>query len=632
MDQKEHLSCNPDPLVEFSDTMAQWYCCFQTAKTEQRPQRKQPSDSSPYWIVHAMACPGPVLMTGRLKRAGITLPELKKFDGKHILMVTDASGLPLGFDVLDYERFSWLFNTDGAGRLNTEAARTAETIATLLQRCMDVPMDGGMPRKPKSLRVNDEILHRLVHRHMLKQGKVLDMELWPRSLKSWKPLDQKGLPAFSLRWPPTRYCSVCKRRSFPSRLQECSRCTTVFYCEDKCFGEDAEHERWCARLASYMQHEAQLADLPFSYTAEVTSEDFSLEDFLFKNKLLSSYWVHWSLLVRSAQPHSVTRDAWLKGHSNVYEPLKLEAEVLMVDLGPFNVPSVRNPLVSWHQYYEWRGLSLSSVVAPLLSSSLSIYYIITSLVPKHFPEVNILRKQSLRIHIIESYRELHTLLTFWELSVLLPHVTFELVFICEQLPSWFNKIELLIHKTNGSVGVSDSSLVPQQKADERSIRVKVYCGTYHVLQEPKPDLVIGFKPLFLCKDSWFSTLVKLQSLRVPAFFCEFSELRCESSQQVMNKATGGDVSPPTINPFHCPLRINGGDNRLPRYSNSFIFHLVYKPLANVQQPVPVYDPSARSALRSLSYPNPTIRERKAAAQRRRTRQGKMKKKKMSGRH
>lgn len=75
-------------------------------------------------------------------------------------MVTDASGLPLGFDVLDYERFSWLFNTDGAGRLNTEAARTAETIATLLQRCMDVPMDGGMPRKPKSLRVNDEILHR----------------------------------------------------------------------------------------------------------------------------------------------------------------------------------------------------------------------------------------------------------------------------------------------------------------------------------------------------------------------------------------------------------------------------------------------------------------------------------------
>ena len=39
--------------------------------------------------------------------------------------------------------------------------------------------------------------------------------------------------------------------------------------------------------------------------------------------------------------------------------------------------------VSWRQYCDWRGIGLSSLVAPLLSSPLSIYYIITSLVPKH---------------------------------------------------------------------------------------------------------------------------------------------------------------------------------------------------------------------------------------------------------
>ncbi|XP_044040603.1 zinc finger MYND domain-containing protein 15-like [Siniperca chuatsi] len=640
MDRKELVSGNRDPLLEFSDTMADWYRCLQTARAEQRnvmrsPCGKRPLDSSPYWIVHVMDCSGPVPVAGRLKRAGTCLSELRKYDGKSILMVTDASGLPLGFDVLNHRWSSCLCGTDLAGGEGSGAMRTFYKIVLLLQRCMDAPMGGGMPRQPKRLRVNDKILHRLLHHHMLRQGnKILGVELWPRALRSWEPLDQEGPLAFSLRWPPIRYCNICKRRSFPSRLQECSQCKAVFYCKDKCFPADAEHEHWCAKLASYMAHEAQLADLPFSFAAEVTSEDFSLEDFLFKNKLVSSYWVHWSLLERSPQPHIVNANAycnWLKGHSNAYEPLRQEADLFMFGPDPHSLPRLKKPLVSWHQYYEWRGLSLSSVVAPLLSSPLSIYYIITSLVPKHFPEMNILKKHSLRIHIIESYRESHTLLTFWELSVLLPHVTFELVFIGEQLPSWCDKRQLLIQKMNGSVTVTDSSLMLHQKNDKRSIKVKVYRSTYHKLQEPEPDLVIGFKPAFLRNDSWFSTLPKLQSLRVPAFFCDISELRCESSQQVMNEATGGAVSSPTINPFHCPLRINGGDNRLPRYSNGFIFHLLYKPLANVQHPEVVVSSSVRPdqhTRSSLESPHLTFRERKAAAQRRRHKQAKMKRKKM----
>lgn len=45
--------------------------------------------------------------------------------------------------------------------------------------------------------------------------------------------------------------------------------------------------------------------------------------------------------------------------------------------------SVVSSSVSWRQYYEWRGLSLSCPVAPVLSSALSVYYIVTSLVPTH---------------------------------------------------------------------------------------------------------------------------------------------------------------------------------------------------------------------------------------------------------
>lgn len=38
---------------------------------------------------------------------------------------------------------------------------------------------------------------------------------------------------------------------------------------------------------------------------------------------------------------------------------------------------------SWQQYYAWRGLPLSSPLAALLSYPLSLYYIVTSLVPQH---------------------------------------------------------------------------------------------------------------------------------------------------------------------------------------------------------------------------------------------------------
>ncbi|KAM9407661.1 zinc finger MYND domain-containing protein 15-like [Salvelinus alpinus] len=103
----------------------------------------------------------------------------------------------------------------------------------------------------------------------------------------------------------------------------------------------------------------------------------------------------------------------------------------------------------------------------------------------------------------------------------------------------------------------------------------------------------AFRPAILLQESWLSILPRLQSLRVPAYFCEVGELSCECSQQVMSQATGGTLSPPHVNPFHCPLRITGGDNMLPWYSNAFIFHLRYKPLHSEKRP-------------SVAYPKPRL--------------------------
>ncbi|XP_064795136.1 zinc finger MYND domain-containing protein 15-like isoform X1 [Oncorhynchus masou masou] len=274
--------------------------------------------------------------------------------------------------------------------------------------------------------------------------------------------------------------------------------------------------------------------------------------------------------------------------------------------------------VLWSQYCEWRGISLSSPAAVLLSSPLSIYYIITSMVPRDFPELNIQKKQSLKIHIIDSYREFHCLKVFWELSVLLPHMTFELVFIGEGLPPESDEEQLFLQKKNGLVNLVNPSFTPDEKLDRRSIRVKGYRRAYHMLQGPKPDLVIGFRPAILHQESWLSTLPRLQSLRVPAYFCEVGELSCVCSQQVMSQATGGTLSPPHINPFHCPLRITGGDNMLPWYSNAFIFHLRYKPVHSEKRPSVAYPKApplqVETANQEPDYPvKMSRRDRKQAA-------------------
>nr|XP_046185592.1 zinc finger MYND domain-containing protein 15-like [Oncorhynchus gorbuscha] len=197
-------------------------------------------------------------------------------------------------------------------------------------------------------------------------------------------------------------------------------------------------------------------------------------------------------------------------------------------------------------------------------------------------------------------------------------MTFELVFIGEGLPPESDEEQLFLQKKNGRVHLVNPSFTPDEKLDRRSIRVKGYRRAYHMLQGPKPDLVIGFRPAILHQESWLSTLPRLQSLRVPAYFCEVGELSCVCSQQVMSQATGGTLSPAHINPFHCPLRITGGDNMLPWYSNAFIFHLRYKAVHSEKRPSVAYPKApplqVETANQEPDYPvKMSRRDRKQAA-------------------
>ncbi|KAL0970481.1 hypothetical protein UPYG_G00242650 [Umbra pygmaea] len=82
-------------------------------------------------------------------------------------------------------------------------------------------------------------------------------------------------------------------------------------------------------------------------------------------------------------------------------------------------------------------------------------------------------------------------MVFWELSVLLPRMNFELLFIGEGLPTESDEEQLLRWLALPVWLLVSSSSSPDQKLYKRSIRIKAYSRAYHMVQGPKPDLVIG---------------------------------------------------------------------------------------------------------------------------------------------
>ncbi|XP_058415911.1 zinc finger MYND domain-containing protein 15 isoform X2 [Diceros bicornis minor] len=442
-----------------------------------------------------------------------------------LLLVTDEHGTILGIDLL-------MDGTQGNADRVSGTENLAPRAYALLCHSMTCPMGSGDPRKPRQLTVGDPQLHR----ELVSLVPRLGVKLAKTPMRTWGP--RPGFTFASLR---ARTCHVCHRHSFEVKLTPCPQCSAVLYCGEACLRadwrrcpDDVSHRFWCPRLAAFMERAGELATLPFTYTA-----------------------------------------------GDPYQLLQGDGPALMPPVPP---DSPRGLFGSWQDYYTWRGLSLDSPMAVLLTYPLTVYYIITHLVPQSFPELNIQNKQSLKIHVVEAGKEFDLVMVFWELLVLLPHMALELQFVGDGLPPESDQQHFTLQRDSPEVsarpgpGVSARlSSGTKEKGSRRDLQIKVSARPYHLLQGPKPDLVIGFNSGFGLKDTWLSSLPRLQSLRVPAFFTESSEYGCVMDDQTMAVATGGGTSPPQPNPFRSPFRLRAGDNCMPWYCNAFIFHLVYKP-------------------------------------------------------
>ncbi|CAM5138995.1 unnamed protein product, partial [Natator depressus] len=464
---------------------------------------------------------------------------------QRLLLVTDEHGTVMGLD----------FQLGAGAPPQPAAPPPLEQLALeLLGRSMACPLGAGEPRRPRLLAVGDPALHKSLEPLLPRLG----VRLSPGPMRGWGPR-----PTFTFPSMRVRACHVCKRHGFQGRLAPCQQCRAVLYCSERCRAadwarspEDAAHRAWCPRMAGYVARARQLADLPFSFAAEVTGDGFNKEGFLAARGLTRGYWAHESMLVR-APDYGVGlggRKDWTPGplqSGNPFEALRPEGGAALPPTSP-EPPAPRTYFSSWREYYAWRGLPLGSPLAVLLSYPLSVYYIVTQLAPRHFPELNILNKQSLKIHIVETGKESDMAPLFWELSVLLPHVSLELLFLGGVLPPEADGQQLLLQRTETQGVRIWPGPAPKAKGGRGGLQLKFCAQPTPLLQGPKPDLVIGFNSGFALKDTWLSALPRLQALRVPAYFTECSEYSCAVDEATVSMATGAAPARPTSTPSARP--------------------------------------------------------------------------------
>ncbi|XP_015283365.1 PREDICTED: zinc finger MYND domain-containing protein 15 [Gekko japonicus] len=556
-------------ILDFAELLFGWYRCFlldsacrgghERRKRLEASIRRLPPDPA-LWVLHVLANralaftisdPGQQVGGRFYSEEALALRDLDRFitfvsageeDEEeaaasetaqplwridHLLLLTDEQGTILGFD------FS-LGGPSGASGPEPLEARAA----ALLCHSMACPLGAGEPRRPKTLAVGDPALHN-------------------------------------------------------------PHCQAVLYCSERCrkldwnrSPEDIGHQFWCQRMAGYMSHVQELANLPFTFTTEVTSENFNKEGFLSARGLTRGYWAGESMLVRAPDygvgllGRAEEPVAFL--HSgNPFEALRPEGGMALPP-APAEPPAPRTFFGSWKEYYQWRGLPLGAPLAVLLGSPLTTYYIITQLAPQHFPELNILNKQSLRIHVVEAGKEFGVLMVFWELSVLLPHVSLELLFVGDSLPRELDGQQFLLQR-DGRRDVWGPRRRPSGWGPPLG-SVGRRCTS-----QPSPSL----------------SRLRPQSLRVPAYFTECSEYSCAVDEAAVSMATGGSASPAHMNPFRSPFRQAGIDNAMPWYANAFIFHLIYKAAPGNQRQIPA-PPSP--PLPANGNPEPTRSRRKEKRQ------------------
>ncbi|KAK7496020.1 hypothetical protein BaRGS_00012721 [Batillaria attramentaria] len=233
--------------------------------------------------------------------------------------------------------------------------------------------------------------------------------------------DRTGGTAFT-EW--TRECAVCYRKGTEEEFTTCEGCQAMVYCSITCQQNDWDngeatasfsHRHWCTRIKSYMAREQELRDLPFTFADETTHRHFHEEKL---TEFLNQHGVYGKGLWRRESPllrknGQCRKCGYYTRHDK--DTWVIASVGAVLDHPPMvPPPPPTTPLTDWSQYYSYRGLPLHCPAAAILTFPLTLYYILTTGLKSHAPDVHrlMVEGKELIIHMLGVEREVELIPAF----------------------------------------------------------------------------------------------------------------------------------------------------------------------------------------------------------------------------
>ncbi|KAH9524827.1 hypothetical protein Btru_027977 [Bulinus truncatus] len=348
-------------------------------------------------------------------------------------------------------------------------------------------------------------------------------------------------------------CHECDLKASREMFYKCPKCDAVFYCDDICekASYQKKHRLECRKFKSCMKFEAALGKVCFEYSKECTERTFTTQQL---QKLLKDHDVFNKGLWK--------RESFLPCYNDIpygdlycsEKPYVLPLEGAVLETSPSKDLTFEEPLKDWEDYYNFRGFWFDSPVACLLHYPLTLYWVITSCLPKHDPEdfEHIQQSKVIEVHLLGAEREAEMFHPFLELARLL------------------SPLDVRLHLFGDKLKQSRQHLC-------ENLSFFTHPGFYHISRSmgnhPSPHLAIGFNAGLSAYPSFKETIEVLLKEKTPFYCTDYCYLSILHSSQALAKSNTGNIEDVEVNPFHSPFRMFASDSNLPRYSNAFIFHI-----------------------------------------------------------
>ncbi|XP_058072521.1 uncharacterized protein LOC131221322 [Magnolia sinica] len=380
-------------------------------------------------------------------------------------------------------------------------------------------------------------------------GQVYEEKQSSTPTKKAEPVkDEASAVDLKINWAAPRQCSVCEKEVYGEQSVCCGRCRAVVYCGPVCQKQHWKdtHKGTCGLYKAMMEREEELAMKIFVFPCFVDHPCKWLESVGLHQKGMwrrkCNCYLHCPFGLLPVKGGGAL-DSWGSLDDGDYPPDS-----------PFDGRDKNcNPILlsGWSEYYNLRSLPLSSPVAVLLSYPLTVYHILTAL---SIGCKNLLLKgREVIVHYLGPEGELDWMPAFTEIGHLLNGSgNVQIVMVGPEVPS----------DLSGTVlGISSR------------VRVNLVRGVYQEESTylPSPHVVVALNSGLESGGSWGGALELINSMNVPAFFTDQSEISCTNAKQVLRGAGLHITFPVMPNPFRSPVRNPMPSTNLPSYSNGFVF-------------------------------------------------------------